>query len=110
MVSNVVTEVDGVLTIRRDYSTGLVTIQKAGESTVSTLVFDERLYKIFLKKEYPEKTDEQINDLAVACFPELKGIPGLSEALKEFSKWQDNMCDYYCKVMALAECFEKDED
>lgn len=68
MVSNVVTEVDGVLTIRRDYSTGLVTIQKAGESSVTTRVFDEHLYKLFLKKGYPEKTDEQINDLAVAWF------------------------------------------
>lgn len=40
----------------------------------------------------------------------VSGIPGLSEALKELSKWQDNMCDYYCHVMALAECFEEGED
>ena len=107
MASKVVTEVDGVLTIRRNYSTGLATIQKAGESSVSTRVFDERLYKLFLKKGYPEKTDDEIDELACAWFPELKGIPGLLEALKNLSKWQDNVRDYYCTVMALAKCFKE---
>ena len=70
-------EVQGVLEIHRNYTTGLAVIYRTENGhkqyTGATRVFDERLYKKHLKRGYPEKTDAEIDALACAWFPECKG-------------------------------------